>query len=260
MLSLIFLIWHQSINHLQPFFLVTLITNLLMFPVTSPYLAILLFLLMPSLISVSLVLKPNKISFSIFFYHQSLTQCSLWSSVCSTRRCFFCFLPPSNAAISSRVSFLSKSLVPVVLRTYHDHPLSEHFGVHRMLTRILNGFWWSSMRQSVQNYIASCTKRVCHNIICTKLDGHLEFLSVLFAAFQIVHMYFSSPIRVLSPRGNRYVIMLTDSFSRYVIADVSPNCSAKSAVSFFINSFILIRGAFERLGTDNGTHFGNHLD
>ena len=37
---------------------------------------------------------------------------------------FFCFLPPCNAATSSRIPFLPKSLVPLVLCTCHDHPLS----------------------------------------------------------------------------------------------------------------------------------------
>ena len=42
---------------------------------------------------------------------------------------FLCFLLSSNAASSSRVPFLPKSLVPLVLRTCHDHPLSKHFGI-----------------------------------------------------------------------------------------------------------------------------------
>ena len=75
----------------------------------------------------------------------------------------------------------------------------------------------------VQNYIASRTKRVCRNIVCTKRGGHLRSLSVPFAVSQIVHMYFWSPIRVCSSRGNRYVIILTDSLSEYVIADALPN-------------------------------------
>ena len=62
-----------------------------------------------------------------------------------------------------------------------------------------------------------------------------------------------------SSRGKRYVIILTDSLSKYVIADTLPNCSAKSDANFFINSSILIHGASERLITDNGTHFNNYL-
>ena len=67
-----------------------------------------------------------------------------------------------------------------------------------------------------------------------------------------------SPIRVSSFCGNRYVVILTDSLSKYVIFDALRDCSAKSAAHFFVNSFILIHGALERLITNNGTYFNNH--
>ena len=84
----------------------------------------------------------------------------------------FHLLPPYNTATFFRVLFL-KSLVSRGPHTYHDHPLSGYLDVHRTLTDILSRSWWPHLRQSVQNYIVSCTKRVCHNIVCTKLDGHL---------------------------------------------------------------------------------------
>ena len=171
----------------------------------------------------------------------------------------FRVLPHSNVAHSSPVPFLPKSLVSLVLHAYHDHPLSGHFGVHRTVARIRTRFWWPRMRQSVQNYIASCTQCVRHNIVRTKLDGHLKSLSVPSAVFQVVHMDFWGPVRVPSSRGNCYVIILTDNLSKYVIAAALPDCSAKSAAQFFTNNFILIHGAPERLITDNGTHFNNHL-
>ena len=58
--------------------------------------------------------------------------------------------------------------------------------------------------------------------------------------------------------GSRYVIILTDSLSKYVIVDALSDCSAKSAAHFFINSFILIHGALERVITNNGTYFNSH--
>ena len=64
---------------------------------------------------------------------------------------FFCFVPPCNAATSSRVPFLPTPLVTLVLRTCHDHPLSGQLSVHRTLTHILSRFWWPNMYQSVQN-------------------------------------------------------------------------------------------------------------
>ena len=57
--------------------------------------------------------------------------------------------------------------------------------------------------------------------------------------------------------GNRYVVILIDSLSKYVIVDALPDCSAKSAALFFADSFILIHGALERLITNNGTYFNN---
>ena len=71
-------------------------------------------------------------------------------------------------------------------------------------------------------------------------------------------MYLWSPIRVPSSCGNRYLFILTDSSPKYVIDDALPDCSAKSAVHLFFNSFILIHGALERLITNNGTYFNNY--
>ena len=107
-------------------------------------------------------------------------------------------------------------------------------------------------------YVSVCTKCVHRNIVYTKPDGYLKSLSVPFAVFQIVHMYLWNPILVPSSCGNRYVVILTDSLSKYIIADALPDCSAKSAAHFFVNSFILIHGALERLITNNGTYFNNH--
>ena len=71
-------------------------------------------------------------------------------------------------------------------------------------------------------------------------------------------MYLWSSIRAPSSCGNRYVVILIDSVSKYVIVDALPDCGAKSAAHFFVYSFILIHGALERLITNNGTYFNNH--
>ena len=62
-----------------------------------------------------------------------------------------------------------------------------------------------------------------------------------------------------SENGNRYVIVLTDNLSKYVIAKAVPNNTAAVAAKFLINEFILIHGAPKRIITDNGVHFNNAL-
>ena len=164
-----------------------------------------------------------------------------------------------NPTAPLQLPYLPKSLIPLVLHTYHDHPLSGHFGVHRTLCRIRNKFWWPKMRASVQHYVASCTQCARHNILRTKPLGHLKSIEPPAAVFQILHMDFWGPVRTPSESGNRYVIVLTDNLSKYVIAEALPDCTARSAAKFLIERFILLHGAPERLITDNGTHFNNNL-
>ena len=115
------------------------------------------------------------------------------------------------------------------------------------------------MRTPLANYIASCTQCAQHNILRTKPFGHLKSIEPTSAVFQILHMDFWGSVPTPSARGNRYVTILKDNLSKYVIAESLPDYTAKSAAKFFIDRFILIRGAPERPITDNGTHFNNHL-
>ena len=107
------------------------------------------------------------------------------------------------------------------------------------------------MHQSVQNVFVTV-------LSARNLMVILKSLSVPFAVFQVVHIYFWSPVCVPSSCGNRYVVIPTDTSSKYVIVDALPDCNAKSAAHFFVNSFILIHGALERLITNNVTCFNNH--
>ncbi len=72
-------------------------------------------------------------------------------------------------------------------------------------------------------------------------------------------MDFWVPVRTAADCKNRYVLILTDNLPKYVIDDALPNCTTKSAVSFFIDRFLVIHGTPERLITDRRTHFNNHL-
>ena len=192
MLRLVFLIQYQSVNHLQSFSLLTLIKNLLVSLVTSPYLAILFLQLILPLISVSLVLKLNSIPIPMCCLSSiAYTLCPLTLSLLY-KMLFFCFLPPYNAATSCRVPFLPKSLVPLVLRTCHDHSLSGQFGVHRTLTHILSRFWWPNMYQSVQSeFITILSPRnlmVILNLFQFPSQYFKSFICICGVPFSCLHL------------------------------------------------------------------------
>ena len=44
-----------------------------------------------------------------------------------------------------------------ILRYFHDHPLSGHFGQNRTLDSIRRQYVWPKMREFVKDYVSSCT-------------------------------------------------------------------------------------------------------
>ena len=87
-------------------------------------------------------------------------------------------------------------MINLVLETFHDHPMSGHFGVQRTLCKIRNRFWWSNMRKSVEHHIASCQQCMKLNIQRGKTPGHLRSFDPPTDVFQVLHMDFWGPVRM----------------------------------------------------------------
>ena len=52
----------------------------------------------------------------------------------------FRIISTTDKTNSFRIRYLPKSLIPLVLHHYRDHPLSGHFGIRRTLSRIRQKF------------------------------------------------------------------------------------------------------------------------
>jgi hypothetical protein len=167
-------------------------------------------------------------------------------------------LPLSHNGRNGKVPYLPSSMLNDVLFAYHDHPFSAHFGIQRTWHAIKQQYWWPNMYDTIVNYVNSCDKCAQHNIRRSKPPGHLKHLEPPHNVFEIIHMDFWGPVHP-SATGNRYVVVLTDNLSKYVIAKPLPNNTAQSTARFLMEDFILIHGAPQRLITDLGVHFDNEL-
>jgi transposase InsO family protein len=76
--------------------------------------------------------------------------------------------------------------------------------------------------------------------------------------FQVIHMDFWGPVGT-SKEGNKYVLVLTDNLSKYVIAKAMPTNTARDAADFIMNEFIMVHGTPQRLISDNGVHFNSAM-
>ena len=156
------------------------------------------------------------------------------------------------------VPFLPASLVSKVLHGFHDHASAAHFGRNRTYSKIAKRCFWSNMHRDIQAYVRSCEICARHNIPRQKLPGHLQSVSPPRGVFQLVSMDFWGPTLEPSTNLNRYVLVLTDYMSKFIIARATPCNNAQTVAEFLLETASLF-GVPHQLLTDHGSHFNNEL-
>jgi hypothetical protein len=149
-------------------------------------------------------------------------------------------------------------MINSLLQSYHNEPLSGHFGVQRTYLKIKNKFWWPNMIQSITQHIQSCLPCQQHNINRLKKPGQLYPIPIPEGPFQLIGIDYCGPFK-RTPSGNRYVLCITDYFTRWVTAVALPDCSAQTTAQTLFEEYICRYGVPKSILSDQGTHFKNQL-
>ena len=159
----------------------------------------------------------------------------------------------------STVIYLPSSLVRPLLLALHNDPLiGSHFSTERMLHKIRSHFWWPNMKSSIDTHVRSCLSCAQHNFTRHKPHGHLSPIPPPPGPFELIGMDYCGPFQ-MTPRENRYVLVITDYYSRYVTAVPLPNCTAEITALTLYNEFFCKFGVPTTILSDQGSHFLNHL-
>ncbi|CAF4957616.1 unnamed protein product [Rotaria sp. Silwood1] len=164
----------------------------------------------------------------------------------------------SNSTTKTKLIYLPSSMINSLLQFYHNDPLSGHFGVRRTYLKIKNKFWWPKMKQSISKYIQSCLPCQQYNINRSKKPGQLFPIPVPEGPFQLIGIDYCGPFKK-TPRGNLYVLCITDYFTRWVTAIALPDCSAQTTAQALFQEYICRYGVPKSILSDQGTHFKNQL-
>ncbi|CAF1473908.1 unnamed protein product, partial [Didymodactylos carnosus] len=168
-----------------------------------------------------------------------------------------CKLLP-RGKIKRALSYIPKALIKDILFTHHDHPLAGHFGVDRTWNNIKNKYYWPNMKKTIEDYIRSCHQCARFNIQRQKPPGLLQPIEPPDESFQVLGLDWWGPAPVSSDE-NKYVLIITDRLSGYVIAKASPNNTAQTTAQILFENIFLVHGALEKIITDQGQHFNNEL-
>ena len=155
----------------------------------------------------------------------------------------------------------SQLVVPIeerrdLIRRFHDSLFAEHLGVTRTVFRLQNRVYWPGIRGDVRTYIASCTIGLARKSPCPQRApmGHVE----------VGHRRDSMAMDLLdksvtTTKGNRYILVMVDCFSRWTEACPLPYKTAQSIADAFFSQIVCRFGMPMVIHSDQGREFENRI-
>ena len=149
-------------------------------------------------------------------------------------------------------------LVPATLKTsvlqqLHNAVTAGHMGIRRTLSGIRMRFFWHGMRNDIQDWCRKCS--VC---AARKPPGLMR--KAPLKKYQVGVPMERVALDVLGPLplsrdGNRYVLVVSDYFTKWAEAYAIPDQEAKTVATAFVNQFVSRFGAPLLVHTDQGRNF-----
>jgi len=159
--------------------------------------------------------------------------------------------------ISYRQLVIPECLVPLILKYSHESLEAAHAGASKAVQRARSRFYFPRLSQRVFRHVKSC--RVCP---LYKGSTHQPAPALLYDIpdfpFQKVSCDTLSGF-ISTPRGNRYILVFIDNFSRYCELVPVPDKSAHTIARAFYNNIICRYQSPQQLSSDNGTEFCNKI-
>lgn len=148
-----------------------------------------------------------------------------------------------------------------LLRAAHAHRFAGHGGVDKTMTRLQSRYWWPQMQAQVIDFIKTCD-------VCQKSKhpaGYLKHkaeqypLPIPDAPNVAVHVDLFGPLKP-SSKGNKYILVMTDRFSKWTEAIPLANKEAET-VGEAIFTHWCCRHSVPRdcIFSDRGTEFINKV-
>jgi predicted aspartyl protease len=147
-----------------------------------------------------------------------------------------------------------------LVRAAHAHRFSGHGGIEKTLSRLRLRYFWPGMAADVEKYVTRCG--VCQEAKSppnrSTRAAPLRPLPIPDMPNVRVHLdLFAVPRR--SSSGNKYVLVITDAFSKWTELVAIPDKEAVTVASAFFNRWICRWACPKEILTDRGKEFCNQL-
>lgn len=134
-----------------------------------------------------------------------------------------------------------------------NHDDIGHVGVDKTLAKINEDYWFPQMRQFIQKYVRSCLDCAYHKAPAGKPEGYLNPIPKVATPFHTLHMDHLGPF-VRSTKGNSYLFVVVDAFTKFILIKAVKGTDAKYVVSV-LKEYFYTFGVPCRLISDRGSSF-----
>ena len=145
----------------------------------------------------------------------------------------------------------------IVLKYSHDIKVSGHLGIKKTLSKIRQSYYWPGLQNDVKAYVGGCD-------ICARRK---EPLKTKRAPMEIVRSGFPMErIAVdilgelpITERGNRYILVIGDYFTKWTECHAMPNMEASTVASILVEQVVSRFGIPYFIHSDQGRQFESKL-
>ncbi|UYV71980.1 K02A2.6-like, partial [Cordylochernes scorpioides] len=129
-----------------------------------------------------------------------------------------------------------------LLENMHDHPTSGHMGIKRTYNRLKSKYFWPSMLKTVEEYVFSCPGCQFRKTPSQLPQGLLQPIPPASRPFEKMGIDLMGRFPK-SGRGNSWILVCTDYYSRYIETAALPRGTAEEIADFFLQRVVLRHGA-----------------
>ena len=152
---------------------------------------------------------------------------------------------------SQKQLVLPNALVAEVLE--HCHDKSGHFGLEKTLEKITTRFWWPGYTLQATEWVKSCHACQAKNRAQARASAPMQSIPI-GQPFEMWGMDFVGPLS-LSSGGNRYLLVVSDYFTKWAEAIPLPDQKASTTARALVNTVILRFGMPLTIHSDQGRNF-----
>ncbi|KAL4141393.1 hypothetical protein QTP88_004040 [Uroleucon formosanum] len=148
-----------------------------------------------------------------------------------------------------------KTLINVILKSYHESVLSAHFSITKTLTKLKQKYYWPTIIRDTTHFIKTCISCQMIKKPTGKSNGLLQPIPLLSGKpMQRLTFDYLGPLP--TSRGKKYLIVATCNATKMAFAKAVTNADGAATIDFLMD-LITSYGVPKYFCSDRGTHFKN---